>query len=91
MPLAPVTRKPLPASAAIPAQLQLIISGGTVLADSGPKMVAAGEVAAISSHDPGKMLYCRFVKASKSKVRADLTEFTPGPGDLTDTLVVGAQ
>src|SRR5262245_7731365 len=57
-------------SATIPAKLQLIGRGGTVLADSTPTTVLAGDTVGFSFDSPTQDVYCRFVKASRSKVRA---------------------
>jgi len=77
-------------SATIPAQSQLIQSGGTVLQDSGPTTVAAGDVLEIVHIGPGSPVYCRFLKASKSKVRADMTAFNDAT-DQTDQIIAVAQ
>jgi hypothetical protein len=78
-------------SAPITAQLQLIRADGTVLNDSLPVTVGAGQVKALSVFDPGAHVYCRFVKASKGKVRATLAVASLISGDGTDTTVVAAQ
>jgi hypothetical protein len=78
-------------SAPIPAQIQLlIVPGPTVLVDSGTVTVPAGEVLGIAFDGPGNGVYCRFVKASKSKVRAVISTFV-GSGDLSDQVVAVAQ
>jgi hypothetical protein len=53
-------------------------------------MVSADTAAAIFVADPGGTVYCRFVKASKSKVRGSLTAYV-GADDGTDHTVVAAQ
>jgi hypothetical protein len=77
-------------SAPITAQLQLIAANGTVLNASLPETVGAGQVVRIAVLDPGTTVYCRFVKASKGKVRATLAVALLS-GDGTDTTVVAAQ
>ena len=78
-------------SAPITAQFQLIRADGTVLNDSLPVTVGAGQVKALSVFDPGARVYCRFVKASKGKVRATLAVASLISGDGTETTVVAAQ
>ena len=73
----------------IAARLQLIIDDGTVLVDS-PQTVPAGQAAKIFAQKPARLVYCRFVKASKGKVRATLAAFSDS-GDGTETTVVAAQ
>jgi len=77
-------------SAPIPAQFQLIAAGGTVLADSAQTTVAPGDVGRIVATNPNTFVFCRFVRASKSKVRAGMTTFVVG-SDKTDQLVAVAQ
>jgi hypothetical protein len=75
----------------ITAQIQLVdAASGTVLQDTSPFMVNAGQLGEIFAVEPGKILYCRFVKASKSKVRASITSFV-STDDGTDHVVVAAQ
>jgi hypothetical protein len=76
-------------SNAIPAQIQLVDASGNLLVDTGPITVPAGGAVAYGKIGPDMMVYCRFVNASKSKVRAALTA-TP-VGDNLDTIVVVAQ
>ena len=76
-------------SAPIPAQVQLIAQGGTVLMDTGPQTVNAARVLEVEQAAVKNTIFCRFVKASKSKVRADFTAFSGG--DFSDTLVVAAE
>jgi hypothetical protein len=76
-------------SAPIPAQFELIDFGGSVLTDSGSITVLAGSTASIVRDSPATPVYCRFVHASRSKVRADMT--IVGTGDGTDRVVVAAQ
>jgi hypothetical protein len=66
---------------AIPAQIQLWTTGGVLIVDTGPITVAAGSVASVSE-TPGSTngVYCRFVKASKSKTRCSLSLY----GTLAD-------
>jgi hypothetical protein len=77
-------------SAPLPAQLEMIEGGGGVLANSGPITVLPGKATAIEFAGPQVLVYCRFVKASKSKVRAALTTFV-STDDGTDHVVVPAQ
>ena len=60
-------------SAPITAQLQMLGADGSVLSASLPETVGAGQLVGIGVLDPGTFVYCRFVKASKGKVRATLT------------------
>jgi len=73
----------------ITAQIQLVEGDGTVLNDSGSFMVWPGRTATIVTADPGGNVYCRFVKASKSKVRGSLAAYVGDDG--TDHTVVAAQ
>jgi hypothetical protein len=74
-------------SAPISAQLEMLDSIGYVGATSGPITVLAGRTADVSWQGPNGLVYCRFVNASKSKVRADIAvEAANG-----DQLVVPAQ
>jgi len=77
-------------SAQLPAQLEMIESGGGVLASSGPITVLPGKTTEIAFPGPQVPVYCRFVNASKSNVRADLTAYG-STGDGTDQIVVAAQ
>jgi hypothetical protein len=77
-------------SATIPAQLQMLNSTGTVLEDTGPVTVGAGHLVGLSHFAPTDDVYCRFVKASKSKVRASLNIYTFAD-DTTDHTVLAAQ
>ena len=77
-------------SSTIDAQIQLIGSTGTVLVDSGPITLGAGSATSRNYADPGDMVYCRFVKASKSKVRASLNLFDFA-SDTSDHAIVAAQ
>jgi hypothetical protein len=77
-------------SGTITAQIQLVESDGTVFKDSGSSMVWPGRVAVIEAASPGGDFYCRFVNASKSKVRGSLTAYV-GTDDATDHTVVAAQ
>jgi hypothetical protein len=77
-------------SAPIPARVQMIADGGAVLRDSDPATVEANAVLEVEQCPVGgKFVFCRFVNASKSKVRANLNTFLGG--DFSDTLVVPAQ
>src|SRR5262245_38304962 len=78
-------------SAPIPAHLQLIAAGGTVLADSAQTTVAPGDVGSIFAVHPDTIVFCRFVNASKSKVRAGMTTFVVVGSDKTDQFVAVAQ
>jgi hypothetical protein len=75
-------------SNAIPAQIKLVDGNGTSLVDTGPITVAAGATVAYGVFNPHITVYCRFVNASKSKVRAALTASNTGNGD---TIIVVAQ
>ena len=77
-------------STPIPAQLKLIGAGGTVLKDSSPTTVAAGDTVTIFVNTPDNNVYCRFVNASKSKVRAVLATFVTS-SDGTDQVAIAAQ
>jgi hypothetical protein len=77
-------------SAPLPAQLEMIEGGGGVLVNSGPITVSPGNTTSIVFPGPQVQVYCRFVKASKSKVRADLTTFV-STDDGTAHVVVPAQ
>jgi hypothetical protein len=77
-------------SSTISAQIQLRNSTGTVLNDSGPVTLGAGAAISRSYANPSDMVYCRFIKASKSKVRASLNIFSLAD-DTTDHTVVMAQ
>jgi hypothetical protein len=74
----------------ITAQLQLVESNATVLEDSGPTTLNAGHLTKIFHSGPDTEVYCRFVKASKSKVRASITTFVP-TDDGTEHVDVAAQ
>jgi hypothetical protein len=76
-------------SASIPAQLQLI-KAGVVVDDSGSITVPAGLTAAIAAGGTNSFVTCRFLKASKSKVRASLGTFV-ATDDGTDHVVVATQ
>jgi len=75
-------------SASIPAELKLIGIGGTVLGDSTPITVAPGDTVAFSIDSPTQFVYCRFVKASKSKVRAVLSAFSDADDHTAHVLAV---
>jgi hypothetical protein len=77
-------------SATIPAQLELWEAGGGILSKSGPITVLPGKTTSIDFVNPQVPVYCRFVNASKSKVRADLAA-SGATSDGTDQLVVPAQ
>jgi hypothetical protein len=77
-------------SSAVPVHFQLVDNTGTVLNDSGSFAVSAGETVGIAVAGPGGNVYCRFVNASKSKVRGNLTAYV-GSDDGTDHTVVPAQ
>ena len=77
-------------SATIPAKLELIDWGTSVLSNSGPITLPAGSTYLIHFDNPGTYVYCRFVNASKSKVRAELAT-QASTGDFTDQLIVAAQ
>ena len=77
-------------SAPIPAQLQVIGAGGFVLADTGPITVDAANTVTEDVYAPSQLVHCRFVNASKSKVRAELAT-QASTGDFTDQLIVAAQ
>jgi hypothetical protein len=67
-------------TASIPAQVQLWTSTGVLLVDSGPITVTAGSVFALSLGGLSNTVYCRFVKASKSKARCSIAMY----GTLAD-------
>jgi hypothetical protein len=77
-------------SAPILAQLEMIDFGGFVGANSGQITLPAGYTKWIEWPHPETPVYCRFVNASKSKVRADMVAY-PDTGDGTDQLVIPAQ
>jgi hypothetical protein len=77
-------------SGLIPAQFKLIGVGGTVLADSTPITVEAGDIVGFSINAPTQRVYCRFVKASRSKVRAVIATFSDAD-DHTDHVLAVAQ
>jgi hypothetical protein len=69
----------------LPAHVQVIETGGTVLADSGTMSLFLSQIYTAS------YVYCRFVNANTRKVKADLTLFNAFSGDFSDTTVVPAQ
>jgi len=73
----------------IAAQVQMESPGQCVIVDSGPLVVGPGDNYVITKSFPGNHVYCRFVKASKSRVRGALTVFGSNP-DTSDTVVVPA-
>jgi hypothetical protein len=77
-------------SAPLPAQLQMIGEGGFVLTDTGPITVDPYTTVNTYVENPIDFVHCRFVNASKSKVRADLatSDFT---SDGSFHLIVPAQ
>ena len=75
-------------SASIPAQFKLIGTDGTVLGDSTPITVAAGNTVGFSIDSPTQFVYCRFVKASKSKVRAVISAFSDADDHTAHVLAV---
>ena len=77
-------------SGLIPAQFRLIGVGGTVLADSTPTTVEPGDTIGFSIDAPTQLVYCRFVKASRSKVRAVIATFSDAD-DHTDHVLAVAQ
>ena len=77
-------------SAPIPAELEMIQEGGTVLYDSGPITLGPSLVWGYSHAGPNDIVYCRFVNATTRKIRADLTVYIP-VYPATDTTVVPAQ
>jgi len=77
-------------SAPIPAQLELIESCGDPLTNSGPVTVLPGKTFEIQYVSPQVPVYCRFVKASKSKVRASMIIWVTS-GDGTSQVVAAAQ
>lgn len=77
-------------SSPVTAQFQLVSGNGTVLKDSGSFVAAPDEVAALIVASPGGNVYCRFVKASKSKVRGSVTAF-PFGSDGTPQVALAAQ
>jgi hypothetical protein len=77
-------------SAPLPAQLQMISGSGTVLLDSGPRTVDPVAVTEILLNHAHTAVYCRFVKASKSTVRATVSAFIDAD-DETDHILAAAQ
>jgi hypothetical protein len=77
-------------SAPIPAQLELIEGGGGVLTNSGLVTVLPGKTFSVEYVSPQVPVYCRFVNASKSKVRASMLIWVT-TGDGTPQVVVPAQ
>ena len=78
-------------SAPTPAQVELWGTAGIVLAHIGPGTVPPGETAKTFFDNPNKSVYCRFVNASKSKIRASISTFVTTTGDGSEQLVVPAQ
>jgi hypothetical protein len=78
-------------SAPIVVQYQMIQNGGTVREDSGPTTLAPDQGDYTILYGSGTEVFCRFLKASTSKVRAELTVFPNNDGVFADTLVVPAQ
>jgi hypothetical protein len=77
-------------SSAVTAEIQMVdvITGGTI-DTRGPVDIGPGEVTATTYYGPQKLLMCRFVRASKTKMRATMN-VNDVNGDYTDTLVVPA-
>ena len=74
----------------IPAQFKLIGVGGAVLADSTPITVEPGDIVGFSISAPTQRVYCRFIKANRSKVRAVIATFSDAD-DHTDHVLAVAQ
>jgi len=72
----------------IPAQFKLIGVGGAVLADSTPTTVEPGDTIGFSIDAPTQLVYCRFIKASRSKVRAEIATFSDADDHTTRVLAV---
>jgi hypothetical protein len=83
--LVDITTAPVPIG-----DIQVRAADGTLLFDTGPITLNPGATGSITVNDPGQLVYCRFVKASKSKVRATLT-INPHTGDFSDTTTAVAQ
>ena|SRR5262245_13674405 len=62
-------------------QVQLFGIWGGKLADSGPVAIAPGEDSTMYAYVPKDVVYCRFVKVSRTKVRASFNEFSNLVGD----------
>jgi hypothetical protein len=77
-----VTSKPLPGQV-------LLMKGSTVLADSGAVTVPAGGTASADANVPNGFIYCRCVKASKSKFRCSLGVFGTNADDTDEVVVPG--
>jgi hypothetical protein len=78
-------------SAVLPAHVQVIETGGTVLADSGTMSLFPSQIYGIDACYTADYVYCRFVNANTRKIKADLTLFNAFSGDFSDTTVVPAQ
>ena len=76
-------------SAPILAQVELDSTAG-VLKTIGPVTLAPGLTVEFFVDNPNKTVWCRFVKASKSKVRASISTFV-STDDGSDHVVVPAQ
>jgi hypothetical protein len=76
-------------SAPISAQLELWEGGGGVLTNSGLVTVPPGKTFSIEYVSPQVAVYCRFVNASKSKVRGSMVIFVTNDG--SSQVVVAAQ
>jgi len=77
-------------SAPIQAQVELWDTFGNLLNHIGPGTVSPGQPSGVVFDNPNKIVYCRFVKASKSKVRASISTFV-STDDGSDHVVVPAQ
>ena len=77
-------------SATIPAQLELWEAGGGILSNSGSITVLPGKTTSVDFVNPQVPVYCRFVKASKSTVRATVSAFIDAD-DETDHILAAAQ
>ena len=73
-----------------PRAFKLIGVGGTVLADSTLITVEPGDIVGFSINAPTQRVYCRFIKASRSKVRAVIATFSDAD-DHTDHVLAVAQ
>ena len=77
-------------ASSVATQVQLFAISGGKLADSGPVTIAPGNGTYVYAYLPKDVVYCRFVKVSRTKVRASFNEFSNVVGDGSDTTVVPA-
>jgi hypothetical protein len=78
-------------SSPVPVQVQLVSAvTGSVVSDTGTTTLPPGLTTGAYELTVDSLVYCRFARASKSKVRAALTVFDVS-GAYSDRLVVEAQ